>query len=59
MGGGRKGKRGQGGCDEFRVEVGRGKEGKGEAMNLGWRLEGERKVRGAKCKVEVWRGKGR
>ena len=37
-----RGMEGKGG--EFRVEVGRGKEGKG---------------RGAECKVEVWRGKGR
>ena len=31
---------------KFKVEVGRGKEGEGEAMNLGWKLDGERKARG-------------
>ena len=38
------------------MEFGGGKEGKG-GRNLRWRSERERKVMGAKCKVEIWRGK--
>ena len=34
------------GGEEFRVEVGRGKESKGKAMNVRWRSEGEKRVRG-------------
>ena len=48
-----KGKESKGGA-KCKVEFGGGKEGKG-----GWRSERERKVMGAECKVEIWRGKGR
>ena len=51
-------KGGEGRGAKCKVEVGGGKEGKG-AGNLRWRSEGERKVMGAECKVEIWRGKGR